>query len=88
MNKIVFIDTNRKPRARPMPESGPRAFRHARGAVRPARPALTCIWRFDPTAGRLVACWSPEADNDLTHWPRKSPFTKRAAGVAPASRAA
>jgi len=88
MNKIVFIDTNRKLRAGPMPEGGPRGFRHALGATRPSRRALTCVWRFDPAAGRLVARWSPEADDALTHCPRKLYFIKRAAGVAAAARAA
>ncbi|MGA2792741.1 MAG: hypothetical protein ABSE69_04290 [Roseiarcus sp.] len=88
MNKITFIDTNRKLRARPMHEGGLRLFHRAPGAFRPARSGLACVWRVDPASGRLVACWSLEAEEDLTHWPRKSHLTKRWAGVAVAACAA
>lgn len=88
MNKFNFIDTNRKLRARPIFDGAPRVFHHAPGAFRPARSALTCIWRVAPDTGRLLACWSPEAVDDLTHCPHKLHFIKRAAEIAATARAA
>jgi hypothetical protein len=88
MNKIIFIDTNRKLRAKSTPRGRLRVFHHAPGTFRPAHSALTCIWRIDPRTGRLAASWSFEAVDDLTHCTHKSHFTSCAAGIAPAARAA
>jgi hypothetical protein len=85
MNKIVFIDTNRNFRAKLPLEGGLRAFHRAPGAF---RSALTCIWRVDPSSGRLVASWSLESVDDLTHCHCKSHFANRAAEIAPPARAA
>jgi hypothetical protein len=88
MNKIIFIDTKRNYRAKSALTSGLRAFHRAPGATLPAHSALTCHWRVDPNTGRLVASWSFEAVDDLTHCCHRSRFTGRATGIARVARAA
>jgi hypothetical protein len=88
MNKIIFIDTKQQTRVRRSLGGATRVLRHAPGASRLARPMLTCVWRVDPDTGGLAACWSLEAVDDPTHWPHKLHFSKSAARIVLATRAA